>query len=153
MESRGPAFSIFNGYEPRLPAYSDLDHKASTTTPVRLSTPASCRVISHYGLDLVCNHKVYLRSSLTRLNVSPSIPQIVNSMMSSEYCGSRNAIIPLYIGRCFYNIADKNDTSFVIDTIIPIPNQSGMMLHNNQGSVILMKLNNQSPIIFRRLAT
>lgn len=105
--------------------------------------------------------------------------------------------LDLYNGEIVaYTIADKQDTSFVLDTLNQLSNQPGMMLHSDQGSVytsiesfhstlksetfyleghtstttaivvqtirdyityynsirIQTKLNNQSPVEFRRLA-
>ncbi len=47
-----------------------------------------------------------------------------------------SSILDLYNGEIVaYNIADTQDTSFVLDTLNQLPAQQGMMLHSDQGSV------------------
>lgn len=47
-----------------------------------------------------------------------------------------SSILDLYNGEIVaYNIADTQDTSFVLDTLNQLPDQQGMMLHSDQGSV------------------
>ncbi|MGW8417985.1 transposase, partial [Brevibacillus sp. NPDC055896] len=47
-----------------------------------------------------------------------------------------SSILDLYNGEIVaYSIADKQDTSFVLDTLNQLPDRPGMMLHSDQGSV------------------
>jgi len=47
-----------------------------------------------------------------------------------------SSILDLYNGEIVaYNIADTQDTSFVLDTLNQLPDQQGTMLHSDQGSV------------------
>lgn len=47
-----------------------------------------------------------------------------------------SSIMDLYNGEIVaYSISDKQDTSFVLDTLYQLPDQPGMMLHSDQGSV------------------
>ncbi|WP_138185727.1 IS3 family transposase [Paenibacillus alvei] len=47
-----------------------------------------------------------------------------------------SSILDLYNGEIVaYSIADKQDTSFVLDTLNQLPARSNMMLHSDQGSV------------------
>ncbi len=47
-----------------------------------------------------------------------------------------SSILDLYNGEVVaYSIADKQDTEFVLDTLSQLPNQPGMLLHSDQGSV------------------
>ncbi|ATF11404.1 IS3 family transposase [Brevibacillus sp. HB1.4B] len=47
-----------------------------------------------------------------------------------------SSILDLYNGEIVaYTIADKQDTSFVLDTLNQLPDRPGMMLHSDQGSV------------------
>ncbi len=47
-----------------------------------------------------------------------------------------SSILDLFNGEIVaYSIADKQDTSFVLDTLHQLPDQPGMMLHSDQGSV------------------
>lgn len=47
-----------------------------------------------------------------------------------------STILDLYNGEIVaYSIGDKQDTAFVLDTLNQLPDQPGMMLHSDQGSV------------------
>jgi transposase InsO family protein len=47
-----------------------------------------------------------------------------------------SSILDLFNGEIVaYSIADKQDTSFVLDTLHQLPDRPGMMLHSDQGSV------------------
>lgn len=47
-----------------------------------------------------------------------------------------SSILDLYNGEIVaYSIADKQDTTFVLDTLNQLPDMPGMMLHSDQGSV------------------
>ncbi|QRG70403.1 IS3 family transposase [Brevibacillus choshinensis] len=76
---------------------------------------------------------------LRQFQASAPMQKLVTDITYLPY-GSKllylSSIMDLYNGEIVaYSISDKQDTSLVLDTLYQLPDQPGMMLHSDQGSV------------------
>lgn len=76
---------------------------------------------------------------LRQFNAEAPLQKLVTDITYLPFGGKMlylSSILDLYNGEIVaYSIADKQDTSFVLDTLNQLPNKPGIMLHSDQGSV------------------